>query len=371
MPEGTEEAVLSALRNEPFLNGPSVARFERDFAKFVGVKHAAAVNNGTNALAFALEAVGVRPGDVVIVPSATFIATAAAVTHIGAMPVFADVDPATMTISIDHVKSLLETLLASELKHSVRALVAVHLYGHACDMDALVALCKSHGIRLVEDCAQAIGAKWRGRVLGGFGDAAAFSFYPTKNMTVGGDGGMVVTNDVLVDDCVRVMRNCGRSLTDPQRHERIGTTGRLNTIQAAIGRLQLRHLSEWNQERDALAQRYRREIATNGLDSSTLTLPSVNSLADHSWQSFVVRSDVRDALKSHLEQAGIECGIHYPIPVHLQAPYLKGHNSHASLPATEEWSRTVLSLPMWPGMQREEQDEVIEAILVWSKGRSA
>jgi dTDP-4-amino-4,6-dideoxygalactose transaminase len=307
-------AVDGVLASGTYVGGPQVSALERDLAEALGVQHVVAVNSGTDALVLALRAAGVGPGDEVIVPSYTFIATASAVSLVGATPVFTDVLPESFTIDPSGV--------AAAVTARTRAVIAVHLFGEPAALDELAALCADRGLLLVEDVAQAFGAAYRGRPVGGFGALAALSFYPTKNLACAGDGGAVATDDSGLASAVRSLANHGA--TGLQRYARLGINSRLDEIQAAILRVKLPHVDRWNQTRGRLATAYR-----EGLRGVALRLPEPPAHVRHVYHQFVIGSTRRDTLRDHLAAAGIETAIYYPTPCHLQ-PMYAGAAAHAS-----------------------------------------
>lgn len=343
--------MLRVLDSGSYIMGPEGRKFEEEFASALGLRSVCGVSSGTDALRIALEAVGVGPGDEVVVPSFTFIATATAVSALGAKPVFADISDDTLTL--DAAKA------AACVTARTKAVLPVHLYGQAADMDAFGALASERGLKIIEDCAQAHMTTYKGRVAGSLGHAAAFSFYPSKNLGAAGDGGAVSASEPAVAQAMLELRNCGRAPGGAAYdHVRIGQNCRLDELQAAILRVKLRRLADWTQRRRALAAVYDREL--KGLP---LRLPSLGE--DGSLPSFhlyVLRSDNRDALAAHLAKAGIGTGIYYPIPAHLQAAYKSLGYKPGSLPVTEEASRTVLALPMFPELTERETSLVCGAV---------
>lgn len=332
------DAAVAALENEKFVLGESVLRFEEEFARAHGARHAVAVASGTLALELTLDALGLA-GRTVLTTPMSFIATANAVLRTGGTPRFSDIAE---DGNLDPARARAD---------GVAALLPVHLYGRPFDADAFRALADERGIPLVEDACQAHGATHRGRPVGALGTAAVFSFYPSKNMTVGGDGGMVTTNDEALARRVRKAADCGR--ISKYEHDELGTTARLNTVNAAIGRVQLRHLPRWNEERRRVAARYAKRLAGLG----DLRLP--HSSAGDVHHMYVVRTAHRDDLATFLRQHGVETGIHYPIPIHLQPLYRArlGYRP-GDYPVAEAWSREVLSLPMFPDLTDAEVDAV-------------
>jgi dTDP-4-amino-4,6-dideoxygalactose transaminase len=341
-----DSAALEVLGSGWYVLGPQVRAFEEEFAAWLGAPDAVGVASGTDALLLALRACQVGSGDEVIVPSHTAVATVAAVELAGARPVFADIRADTFTLDANAV--------AVALTPRTRAIVAVHLYGQAADLDALSALAMRHGLALVEDCAQAHGARYQNRLVGTVGDIAAFSFYPTKNLGAAGDGGLVASRRPELLERVRSLRQYGwreRYVSDEP-----GYNSRLDELQAALLRVKLRQLDAWNRQRQALAARYDELLA--GLAVAT---PFVAPGNQHVYHLYVVRSPQRDALQAHLAERGIGSAIHYPVPVHLQPAYR--HLAPAgSLPVTERAAAEILSLPMYPQLPEEHVEQVARSI---------
>jgi perosamine synthetase len=343
-PTVTEEmvqAMAEAVRGERLVLGESVFRFEEEFARYVGTAHAVSVSSGTDALLLSLMALNVRAREVVTTPM-SFIATANAVIHAGGTPVFADVLP-DGNIDPAEVRTRGETA----------AVLPVHLYGNPARMDE-IAEAAGPGVRIIEDACQAHGAMYKGRKCGAIGDVGCFSFYTTKNMTVGGDGGMITTNDDRLAADLRKLRDCGR--VSRYVHDVVGFTSRLNTANAAFGRVQLKHLDEWNERRRALARRYCQRLK----DVAEMALPPLGTKeVVPVFHLFVVRCGDRDALARYLEAQGVETAVHYPVPIHLQPVYRDAFGfSEGSYPASERMSATALSLPLFPEMREEQVDEV-------------
>lgn len=354
-PTVTEEmvqAMAEAVRNERLVLGESVFKFEEDFARYIGVEHAVSVSSGTDALLLTLMALGVRSREVITSPF-SFVATANAVVHAGAVPMFADVLP-DGNIDPAEVRPGRETA----------AVLPVHLYGNPARMDELVEAA-GPDVKVIEDACQAHGAVYKGRKCGAWGDAGCFSFYTTKNMTVGGDGGMITTNDERLAADLRKLRDCGR--ISRYVHDVFGFTSRLNTANAAFGRVQLRHLDEWNERRRALARRYAERLK----DVAEVVLPPLGSKdAVPVFHLFVIRCEDRDALAKHLEAKGVETGVHYPVPIHLQPVYRDAFGfSEGSYPASERLAATALSLPLFPELREEQVDEVCGHIADYYGGR--
>lgn len=343
-------AAARVLDSGTFILGPENKAFDIEFAQAVTAKFCLGVDSGTSALELALEAAGVGPGDEVIVPSFTFIATATAVSVLGAKPVFADCDPVTMTMDPKSAAGL--------VSKKTKAIVPVHIYGQACDMDPLLSLAKAHHLAVVEDCAQAHLATYKGRTTGSMGDLGAFSFYPSKNLGAAGDAGAVTTNDEKLRDRVNELRNCGRSVAGGYDHVRIGHNCRLDEIQAAILRVKLLRLEAWTAARRRVAAIY-----NEGLEGLPLKLPPLGSGDSKPvFHLYTVRSDRRDALATDLRRRGIGSGVYYPTPVHLQPAYASLGAKAGSLPVSEAASREALSLPMYPELSDADAGRVVEAV---------
>lgn len=338
-----DAAVTRVQHSGRYVLGPEVEAFEREFAEYCGVKYCVGVGSGLDALTLMLAAIDIGPGDEVIVPANTYIATWLAVTHVGARPV--PVEPDAATFNLDP-----ERLEAAITVHT-RAILVVHLYGQPANMAAINAIAGRHAIPVLEDAAQGHGAKYRGRYVGSFGVAAGFSFYPTKNLGAHGDGGAVTTNDIEVDRRVRRLRNYG----SPARYinEEIGYNSRLDEIQAAILRVKLKRLEQWNAHRRTLANVYSEELF-----ETDLVLPPTLGEADPVWHLYVVRTRNRDKLRSFLDRCGVETLIHYPVPPHLQKAYQFLSLPAGSLPISEAIHQEVLSLPMGPHLSRTTLEDV-------------
>lgn len=342
-----DAAALRVLRSGWYIGGPEVEVFEQEFAAYCQVAHCVAVANGLEALQLALLAAGVEPGDEVVVPAHTFIATWLAVTECGAAPVPVDIDPATYTLD--------PSRLAAAFTARTKAVIPVHLYGLPADIDAIMVVCAAHGVAVVEDAAQAHGAASRGRRIGGHGVAAAWSFYPGKNLGAFGDAGAVTTNDPDIAARLRLLRNYGSSVR--YVHELQGRNSRLDPIQAALLRVKLARLDDWNARRKVIARRYLTELAGTGL-----ALPVVPAWAEPVWHLFCVRHSKRDALREALHVAGIDTLIHYPTPPHLQAAFADMGMTLGAFPVAEATASTIFSLPIGPAMTDAQVDAVIAGI---------
>ncbi len=338
-----KSAALSAL-DEKLVMGESVYKFEEEFARYCGTKYAVSTGSGTAALSISLQALGIGHGSEVVTTPFSFIATANAALHAGADPVFADVEDSGVNLSPSRARK--------RIGPKTRAVIPVHLYGHPAEMDDFLAISGETGVKIVEDACQAHGAEIAGRRVGSIGDAGCFSFYPAKNLTVGGDGGMITTSNEQLAEAAMSFRDCGRDKNSKYSMGRIGYTSRLNSVNAAIGRVQLKRLDSWNEARRRLASRYRREL--ENVDG--VKLPPSGKSEDHAvYHLFVVRTDKREHVKKHLEKNGIETGVHYPVPIHLQVPYRQMYGySEGAFPLSESLSNEVLSLPMYPMLTEEE-----------------
>jgi dTDP-4-amino-4,6-dideoxygalactose transaminase len=331
------------LNESTFVLGPEVQRFEQEFAAYVGTKHCVALNTGTAAIHLALAALGVGPGDEVITVAHTFIATAEAITAVGALPVFIDIDPISFTMD----PALLEAAITSK----TRAIIPVDLYGQVADMDAILAIADSHNIPVVEDACQAHGAEYKGRKAGSFGVAGCFSFYPGKNLGACGEGGAVTTDDDELAHRIRLWRDHGSS----KRYEHIfpGLNMRMEGIQGGILSVKLKYLDLWNDQRRQAASAY-----ANALANTDIETPAELVHSRHVYHLYVVQSDNRNALREHLAEAGIESGLHYPTPLHLQEAYGFLGYKEGDFPVTERVKSRILSLPIYPGIPSAAVDRV-------------
>lgn len=332
-----------------FIMGPELEGFEAEFARYSCVKHCIGVGNGLEALHLLLRAYGIGPGDEVIVPSNTFIATWLAVSQCGATPVPVEPDPDTFNIN--------PALICAAITRRTRAIMPVHLYGLPADMDPINAIAAQHGLIVIEDAAQAQGAMYKGRRAGSLGHAAGTSFYPGKNLGALGDGGAVLTNDDAIASKVRLLRNYGSCIK--YQHDLAGYNSRLDEMQAAFLRAKLAVLDEWNAKRREFATAY-----TCLLQSSGVSLPHVPDYADPVWHLYVIRSGNRDGLKAHLDREGVSTVIHYPIPPHLQGCYSEFR--HALLPLAEQMAKDVLSLPMSSAMTMTQIEFVASSVARFS-----
>ncbi len=378
--EALDDAVLQVLRSGQYIGGATINAFESAFAKAIGCQHAIGCNSGTDALVLALRGLGIGPGDEVITCSFSFFATAEAISAVGAKPVFVDVEESSYLIDLDQVEAAITP--------ATRALMPVHLFGRPVDMGRVMAIAMAHGLKVIEDCAQATGASWDGRPVGSWGDAGCFSFFPTKNLGAAGDGGAVTCRDDALAQRVRELAVHGM----PRRylHTSLGYNSRLDALQAAVLNVKLPHLETWVNRRRAVAQAYRQQLG----DLPNLHLPEAGP-AGHSWNQFVVRvpscpggqsscggqcspsldsadfglpeSCCRDWLKQELQAAGVSTIIYYPIPIHRQPAYAELGYGPGSLPITERLTAGVLSLPIFPELRPAQQQRVVEVLQALAK----
>ena len=342
-----DEAMRRVARSGRFLLAGELRAFEEAFAGYVGAKHCIGVANGLDALHLSLRAMGIGAGHEVIVPSNTYVATWLAVTHAGATPVPVEPDPRTYNIDPDRI--------VAAITPRTRAILPVHLYGQPADLTPITRIAESHGLRVLDDAAQAHGAKYRGRRIGAATDASAWSFYPTKNLGAWGDAGAVTTNDDKLADALRVLRNYGSRVK--YVNQVVGYNSRLDEVQAAILGVKLARLDEWNARRSQLASIY-----SDHLKSLPLVIPLVPEWATPAWHLYVVRSTERDALRRALAERGVETIVHYPVAPHMQAAYASLGFAPDDLPIAREIHEQVLSLPLGPSLSNEEQQHVIEAL---------
>ncbi len=350
-----DEAVRVVLASGQFVLGPNVAALERELAAFLGVAQAVSLASGTDALHLALRTCGVQPGDLVLTSPFTFVATATAISYIGARPIFADIDPASYTLHPDRAAECIGGRgPGPKPAGRIAALIPVHLYGMPADMVPLLALAKEHGLRVVEDAAQAIGATYRGQAVGGLGDVGCFSFYPTKNLGACGDGGLATTQDSGIGEHLRRIRVYGSR--ERYLHDELGFNSRLDEVQAAILRVKLRHLAAWNDRRRVIASRYR-----TGLAGSGVSLPGEAPERVHVYHQFAIRVPDRDGVQRRMADRGVRTTVYYPVPLHLQPMYRALSYQAGDFPEAERAAREVLCLPMYPELTDAQVDEVIEA----------
>jgi dTDP-4-amino-4,6-dideoxygalactose transaminase len=341
-----DAAIKRVLDSGWYVLGEEVDAFEHEYATYTEAKHCVGVANGLDALHLALLALGVGVGDEVIVPSNTYIATWLAVSQCGATPI--PVEPDEATYNIDPAR------IEAAITPHTKVILPVHLYGQPADMDPILAVARKHGLKVLEDGAQAHGARYKGKRLGAHGDVVAWSFYPGKNLGAYGDGGAITTDDGEIADRIRVLRNYGSRVK--YVNDVCGFNSRLDTLQAAVLRIKLQHLARWNESRRKIAEQYLAGLADIGL-----TIPFVPDWAEPVWHLFVVRSKTREQFQQQLNQAGIGTLIHYPIPPHLQGAYADLGFGKGAFPIAEKIHEEVLSLPMFPSMTLEQTNQVIAA----------
>ena len=351
------DAVKGVLRSGVFVGGRVLEQFESEFAEFCGAKYCVGVSSGTDALRFALIAAGIGRGDVVVTVPNTFVATIEAILQVGATPAFVDIDPQTFNMSVDALREYLE----EQSGRSVKAIIPVHLYGQMCDMDPIMTLAQQYDLMVLEDACQAHGAEYfsakSGRWLkaGSIGKAAAFSFYPGKNLGACGEAGAVTTNDPELAQRVRIIRDHGQN--KKYHHLIEGYNGRLDALQAAILRIKLPHLKQWNEKRRNVA-----EIYNELLKGAQVKTPIEPRWSQGIYHLYVVRLERRDEVQKYLAQRDIQTGLHYPVPLHLQEAYLNMGYHEGDFPVTEQLAREILSLPMYPQLERAQQTAVADAL---------
>ena len=342
-----DAAVHSTLESGHFILGPAVSKFEETIAAYLGVKHAIGLASGTDALVLALRALNIGAGDEVIIPAYTFFATAGTVMSVGATPIFVDVDPVSYEMDV--------TQIVAHITSKTKAIIPVHLYGHPAEMDPILEIARAHGLKVIEDNAQAFGATYLGRKTGAMGDIGCLSFFPTKNLGAFGDGGMVVTNDPALAERMRMLRTHGWK--KKYYSEEVGYNSRLDAMQAAILQAKFPHVDSWNEKRRTLAQRYTEKLAGTGL-----VTPVEREWGRHVYHLYILRSSSRDELQAHLKQKGIASEVYYPLPPHLSVPCKKFGYQEGDFPHAEKAARETLALPLYPELAIEQQDEVIAAV---------
>lgn len=347
--EELEEAVHRVLESGQFVLGPELQALQEELARFCGTRFAWGVASGTDALRLALAALGVGPGHEVITTPFTFVATANTISRAGARPVFVDIRPDTLNLDPAHLEAAITT--------RTRAIVPVHLFGHPADMDPVLEIAGRCGIPVIEDAAQAIGARYGGRVVGSMGAVGCFSFYPTKNLSAYGDGGLVVTQDPDLAAVLDVLRNHGRQRGTLYYYDRVGFNSRLDELQAAILRVKLRHLPAWTERRRAIAALYNQLLA-----QAPVRLPVEREGVYHVYHQYTIRAPKRDALAEALAREGIATMIYYPLPLHLQALYQGLGLAKGALPEAERAAQEVLSLPLYPQMTDQQVVQVARAV---------
>ena len=342
-----DAAVARTIDHCSFCLGPDVAQFEKDFAKFCGAEHCVAFNSGTSALHVAMLLLGVGPGDEVVTTPFTFVATSWAISYVGAKPVFVDVDDTTFNLD--------PKLMEKAITPRTKAVMPVHLYGQPFDVDAVREICRRHKLPMVEDSAQAHGAKWKGKVIGTFGEISCFSFYPGKNLGAFGEGGALVTNNAEFAKRARSLREHGSTVR--YYHDEVGFNYRMEGFQGAVLGIKLKHLEKWTRERQRVARRY-----TELLADTPLQLPREAASAESVWHLYVVRHPRRDELKKFLEENQVGCALHYPLPLHLQKCYASLGYKAGDFPVAEKAARECLSLPIFPELTDAQIQRVAEVV---------
>ena len=341
-----DAAVARVFSSGRFVLGPEGEALEREIAQFIGAAHAVGCNSGTDALHFPLLAAGIGPGDEVVIPGFTFFATGEAVSYTGATPVFADVDAGTFNLDPESLRK--------SITRKTKAVIAVHLFGQCAALDEIAAICKEKKLVLVEDCAQCIGADYDGRRAGSWGEFGGFSFYPTKNLAAAGDAGMMTAKSEEHVKILRMLRHHGSRQT--YLHERVGWNSRLDELQAAVLRVKLKRLEDFNRRRRAVAKRYREKLA-----GARVTLPVEHGRGTHVYHQFTIRSERRDAIREALGKEGIASSVFYPMPLHQQPAYA-GLGNKPSLPNAEACAKTVLSLPIHPLLDEASIDRIAACV---------
>jgi dTDP-4-amino-4,6-dideoxygalactose transaminase len=344
-----DRALHKVLGATTFVGGEEVALFESNFASYCGVKHAVGVANGTDALRLALKALDIGPGDEVITVAHTFIATAAAITMAGARPVFVDIDPDTYTIDVSQIESAITP--------QTKAIIPVHIYGQPADMGRILEIAQKRSLYVIEDAAQAHGAEYNGKRVGSVGDIGCFSFYPGKNLGAYGDGGAITTNNDQIAERIMLLRDHGR--ISKYEHAVVGFNSRLDTVQAAVLNVKLRHLDKWNYQRQRAATWYNAMLSQMGIRT-----PPCRAGSTHVYHLYVIEMENREILQSRLKAAGISSGVHYPIPLHLQPALARLGYGTGDFPHSERAAQRIISLPIFPELTREQKHHVINTIKV-------
>mgnify|MGYP001575541063 FL=1 len=342
-----DSAVLGVIQNTAFILGPQGKALEQSIAGYHRVKFAVGVASGTDALHLALRAADIGPGDEVITTPFTFIATAEAISYVGAVPVFVDIRPDTFNMDVSQI--------ASRITKRTKAILPVHLYGQAADMDPLMEIAKKHSLKVIEDCAQSFGSEYKGKKTGAFGDMGCFSFFPSKNLGCYGDGGMVITDDRNLAERLQSLRNHGSRVR--YYHDEIGYNSRLDEIQAAVLNVKFKRIDTYNASRIRNAALYTKHLSVPGIQT-----PAADGDVKHVYHQYTIRVKNRDAVKKRLDEAKMSCMIYYPVPLHLQAAYKDLGMKPGSLPVSEQAAREVLSLPMYPELTEEQIRSVADAV---------
>jgi dTDP-4-amino-4,6-dideoxygalactose transaminase len=366
------DEILTAIErvcgSQRFILGPEVQSFEEAAAAFSGAHHGIGCASGTDALWLAMASAGIGPGDAVVTTPFTFFASVSSILRVGAKPLLADIDPCSFNLSPEAVERVITTARAG--KEKVNAIMPVHLYGQCADWDAFTSLKQQHGVLLIEDAAQAFGASWRGTPAGALGDLAAFSFYPTKNLSAMGDAGLVTTNSDDFAERARMLRAHG--MRRRYYHDEVGWNSRLDTIQAAILEVKLRYLPEWNRQRRERAARYDELFRAAGLATTStadgVVLPTVDQHGTHVFHQYVIRAPRRDVLRQYLTERQIGSEIYYPLPLHMQESLRSLGYKHGDFPIAEQAAAEVLALPIYPELRDDEQQIVVDAIRCFYRG---
>jgi dTDP-4-amino-4,6-dideoxygalactose transaminase len=338
-----------------FILGEEVSAFEKEFSYYCGVHYGVGVGSGTDAIYLALKAAGIGEGDEVVTTANSFVATALAISFTGAKPLFVDIDPKTYTMDPERLELLLKRQSAKSSSRKIRAILPVHLYGHPAEMDSIIEIANRYHVVVIEDACQAHGAEYRNKRVGSFGIMGCFSFYPTKNLGGYGDGGMVVTNHKECDQKLRLLRCYGER--KKYQHILKGHNSRLDEIQAALLRVKLKYLDQWDEERRRKARIYTERLSPLGV-----TCPSEKAGVRHVYHVYAIKTEKRDILQAFLKKRGVETLIHYPVPIPFQEAYLELRCGKRDFPLTNEWSRKILSLPFFPEIKKYEMEEVTEGI---------
>ncbi len=351
MTDKMKQAAMNALESLYYINGPNVKKFEEEFAQYCNTKYAIAVSSGTAAIHLVLIALGIKPKDEIITVSHSFIATASPILFQGATPRFVDIDPETYTMDVSKVEAL--------INENTKAIIPVHLYGHPVDMDPLNELAEKYDLKIIEDACQAHGAFYKKRKTGNLGDAGCFSFFPSKSMTVAGDGGIITTNSEELKEQLGMLRSHGRK--SKYEHEILGYNYRVGEVQCAIGREQLKLLDSWIKTKRKIVLKYNKELA------DSVIIPVEKEYAQHGFYVYVIRTEKRDELQEFLKENEIETGIYYPIPIHLQPVMKKYNQDNSKLKITEKIVKEILALPLYPSMTEDQINYVIEKITSYCK----
>jgi len=349
-----DAAIQRVVESGQYILGPDVREFEQAAAAYLGVRHAIGCASGTDALQVAMMAIDVRPGDEIITTPFTFVATTETIALLGARPVYVDIDP--LTYNID------PALLEAAITKKTKAIIPVHLYGQSADMDPIMNIARNHSLPVIEDTAQAMGADYKERKVGGIGLMGAISFFPSKNLGAFGDAGMVVTNDDAIAEKLRMIIIHGSKVR--YKHEILGVNSRLDSIQAAVLRVKLRYLDQWRDARRAAAKRYKRLFTGTGIAT-----PAEATFGTHIYHQYTIRLKNRDAVAAGLAEQKIPHGIYYPIPLHLQEPFRQSGVGEGAFPVSEYACREVLSLPMHTELTEEQQSSIVSAVLAAAKLR--